>query len=59
VTAILDQVEVVPCDDNGIEYKEEDDMFVDSPEQLIGRKLNFKVTILNCRGLPNKYRVSA
>ena len=30
-------------------------MFVDSPEDLVGKEVNFVFKILNCRGLPKKY----
>ncbi|CAG0885568.1 unnamed protein product [Darwinula stevensoni] len=49
-------VEVVPCNAKGKEYVEADDMFVDTPEELVGKELHFKVKILDCRGLPNKYK---
>ncbi|XP_037069265.1 kinesin-like protein KIF28P isoform X2 [Pollicipes pollicipes] len=48
-------IEVIPCAANGKEYKEEDDRFVDSPDMLIGKDVNFVVKLLNIRGLPNKY----
>lgn len=48
-------IEVAPCDEKGREYNESDDMFVDSPEDLVGKDVNFVFKILNCRGLPNKY----
>lgn len=51
-------VEVAPCDEKGKEYSEADDMFVDSPDDLVGTKVNFIFKLLNCRGLPNKYTVS-
>ena len=31
-------------------------MFVDSPEDLVGKEVNFVFKIVNCRGLPNKYK---
>ena len=49
---------MVPCNKSGKEYTEEDDVFVDQPEELIGQELNFKFKILNCRGLPSRYKVS-
>lgn len=52
------QVELVPCDLSGREYTEADDMFVDDPSDLVGKPLNFKVKIISCNGLPNKYAVS-
>ena len=48
---------MAPCDSKGREYTEADDLFVDDPEELVGKELNFKVKIVNCRGLPNKYTV--
>ena len=53
----LMNVEIAPCDDKGREYTEADDMFVDSPEDLVKKNVNFVFKILNCRGLPNKYTV--
>ena len=50
---------MAPCDAKGREYTEKDDKFVDSPEELIGRELNFSFKIVSCRGLPNKYTVSS
>ena len=50
-------VEIAPCNDKGREYTEADDMFVDSPEDLVKKNVNFVFKILNCRGLPNKYTV--
>ena len=49
------QIEVCPCNSGGREYSERDDMFVDSPDELLGKELNFVFKIVNCRGLPNKY----
>ncbi|XP_050706833.1 kinesin-like protein KIF28 isoform X2 [Eriocheir sinensis] len=51
----LMNVELVPCDTSGREYTEADDMFVDDPSDLVGKPLNFKVKIVSCNGLPNKY----
>jgi kinesin family protein 1 len=48
---------VAPCDSKGREYTEKDDMFVDSPDDLVSKELNFCFKITNCRGLPNKYTV--
>ncbi|XP_022241347.1 kinesin-like protein KIF28P [Limulus polyphemus] len=49
-------VEVVPCTEDGKEYTEDDDVFIDNPSELIGKDLHFIVKIHGCRGLPNKYR---
>ena len=48
-------VEVAPCDSTGREYNEAEDMFVDSPDELVGKEINFVFKLVNCRGLPNKY----
>ena len=50
-------VEVVPCDSSGREFNENDDRFVDNPEQLIGSSISFRIKIIGCSGLPNKYKV--
>ncbi len=47
----------MPCDEKGREYTENDDVFVDSPDELVGKSLCFKFKVINCRGLPNKYTV--
>ena len=41
----------------GKEYTEADDMFVDAPDELVGKEVNFVFKIVNCRGIPNKYTV--
>ena len=48
---------MVPCDQNGNDYTERDDRFVDRPELLIGQELCFAVKIASVRGLPSKYTV--
>lgn len=48
-------VEVVPCSPEGKEYTEQDDMFVDTPDELVGRNISFVVKILSARGVPNRY----
>ena len=50
-------MEVAPCDSKGREYSESDDMFVNTPEDLVGKDVHFVVKVVNCRGLPNKYTV--
>ncbi|XP_072173412.1 kinesin-like protein KIF28 [Diadema setosum] len=49
-------VEIVPCDSNGKELTEADDVFVDDPKELIGRCVNFVVKIRAVTGIPNKYK---
>ncbi|XP_035212141.1 kinesin-like protein KIF28P [Stegodyphus dumicola] len=48
-------IEVVPCTAQGKEYTEHDDMFVDNPNELIGKDLHFMVKLLGCRGLPSRF----
>ncbi|KAH7638537.1 kinesin-like protein kif28p [Dermatophagoides farinae] len=48
-------VEIIPCDENGQEYVEQDDVYVDTPQELLGKSLNFIIKIIGCRGLPNKF----
>ena len=52
-------VELLPCDRKGRVYKEDDDVWVENPSDLIGRDLHFIVKISSARGLPSKYTVSA
>ncbi|KAK4299096.1 hypothetical protein Pmani_028601 [Petrolisthes manimaculis] len=48
-------IELLPCDSKGRVFTEQDDMFVDTPSDLVGKSVNFFVKILSGRGLPNKY----
>ncbi|KAH9368829.1 hypothetical protein HPB48_004328 [Haemaphysalis longicornis] len=48
-------VEMIPCSDSGREYTEEDNVYLDSPGELVGRDLNFVVRILHCRSLPKRF----
>ncbi|GFS78922.1 kinesin-like protein KIF28P [Nephila pilipes] len=48
-------IEVIPCTPQGKEYTEHDDMFVDNPNELIGKDLHFMVNLLGCRGLPSRF----
>lgn len=50
-------VEIVPCDEVGNEYDERDDVYVDSPHELLGRSIHFVVKINGCRGLPSRFTV--
>lgn len=50
-------LEVIPCNEHGNEYQEHDDVYVDSPQELLGKPFNFIVKILGCRGLPPKFTV--
>ena len=51
-------VELVPCDKKGNEIKEDDDLFIDHPNELVGRDLNFVVKINGALGIPSRYTVS-
>lgn len=51
-------LEVIPCNEHGIEYQEHDDVYVDSPQELLGKPFNFIVKVLGCRGLPAKFTVN-
>ncbi|XP_033624378.1 kinesin-like protein KIF28P [Asterias rubens] len=48
-------VELVPCDKKGNEIKEDDDLFIDHPNELVGRDLNFVVKINGALGIPSRY----
>lgn len=48
-------LEVVPCDPSGREYTEQDDMFKDSPDELVGSDLHFIVKLISARGLNARY----
>lgn len=51
-------VELNPCDEKEREFSELDDNFVDSPFELIGKPLYFKLKIHSCRGLSSRFTVS-
>jgi len=48
-------VEVVPLNDKGKEITEDDDIFIDDPKQLEGKKLDFVVRIQSAKGVPKRY----
>ncbi|XP_076455652.1 kinesin-like protein KIF28 isoform X2 [Babylonia areolata] len=48
-------VEIVPSDEKGKEYTDDDDKFVDDPEELLGKNVSFVVKIVSARGLPSKF----
>lgn len=50
-------VEILPCSPTGKEYTEQDDVFVDSPSELMGKDLHFVFKIHGCRGLPARFTV--
>lgn len=51
-------LEMVPCNKEGKEYVEDDDVYLDSPSEMIGKECHFVVRILNARGLPARFTVS-
>lgn len=51
-------LEIVPCSSKGKDYAEKDDMWVDNPDELLGKELNFNVKIESARGLPSRFTVS-
>lgn len=53
----LINLELIPCTAQGKEFDENDDAFLDSPSEMIGKELHFVVKINNCRGLPARYTV--
>lgn len=55
---IVVQIDIIPCDEKGKEYTDADDMFVEDPEQLRGKKVFLLVKITSARGLPNTFTVS-
>lgn len=48
-------MEVVPLRQDGKEITENDDIFIDNPNNMIGKKLEFVVKVVNARGIPKKY----
>lgn len=48
-------VEVVPLTDSGKEITEDDDIFVEDPSELEGKKLNFVVRVQSAKGIPKRY----
>eukprot|EP01137_Pigoraptor_chileana_P032730 Opistho-2@22590 len=49
------KVEIVPCKADGSVIGEDDENFVEDPEELIGKPLAFKLRIPYARGLPQKF----
>ncbi|OWF37465.1 Kinesin-like protein KLP6 [Mizuhopecten yessoensis] len=49
--------EILPCDSKGKEYTDSDDIFVEIPDELLGRPdgVHFKLKITSARGLPMKF----
>ena len=48
-------IELTPCDEKGCEFNELDDNFVDSPLELVGHSLHFKLKLHGCRGLSSRF----
>lgn len=51
------QTELVPCNEYGDEYTDEDNVFIDNPSELYGKNLSFLVKIHCCKNLPKGYTV--
>lgn len=52
------EVEIAPCDGQGREFSQSDDVFVDNPQQLRGRNVFYRLRIGAARGLPAQYTVT-
>ena len=50
------RVEIIPCKPDFSEITEEDDMFVDEPNQLVGKDVHFKLKLKSAYGLPTRYK---
>lgn len=48
-------VEVVPLHESGKEITENDDIFIEDPKELEGRKLDFVVRLRSAVGIPKRY----
>lgn len=51
-------VEIAPCTPDGKEHNDQEDLFVDSPSELVGKDVHFLFKIYGCRGLPARFTVS-
>lgn len=54
---MLLQIGAFPCDAKGKEYTDKDDKFVEDPNKLLDKNIDFKIKLVNARGLPNKFTV--
>ena len=50
-------IEMVPCSASGREYTEKDDIWIDDPDELVGKDFHFVVKVKGARGLPERYTV--
>lgn len=57
IKCLLLQIGAYPCDAKGKEYTEKDDKFVEDPNKLLDKNIDFKIKLVNARGLPNKFTV--
>ncbi|KAH9524310.1 Kinesin-like protein kif28p [Bulinus truncatus] len=48
-------VEAIPCDPKGKEFTEKDDAYVEDPNQLLDKPVNFAFKIVSARGLPTNF----
>ncbi|CAD5119498.1 DgyrCDS8102 [Dimorphilus gyrociliatus] len=49
-------IELLPCNKKGKVLTDKDDIWVDKPEDLIGKDLHFIFKILSARGLPSRFK---
>eukprot|EP00045_Choanoeca_perplexa_P012559 m.137426 g.137426 ORF g.137426 m.137426 type:complete len:975 (+) comp16054_c1_seq5:1658-4582(+) len=49
------EVEIVPCDQRGRPTLELDDIFIDSPDELLGQRVDFLISIKAVSSLPPQY----
>ncbi|KAK3595061.1 hypothetical protein CHS0354_043156 [Potamilus streckersoni] len=48
-------IEMLPCDAKGKVIVDQDNVFVENPNELVGKDINFKLKITSARGLPAKF----
>lgn len=48
-------IELIPCDSNGTELGEQSDAWLNHPDNLVGKELQFAMKIVNARGLPPRF----
>jgi len=50
-------IELVPCSAKGREFTDSDDVWIEGPDELVGKDFHFVVRIKNALGLPERYSV--
>ncbi|KAK2174001.1 hypothetical protein NP493_836g01049 [Ridgeia piscesae] len=48
-------IELVPCSAKGREFTDSDDVWIEGPDELVGKDFHFVVRIKNALGLPERY----